>query len=188
VEGRDGRAAKWFTQARKFPQLIGRTPDGTRLWGGPYTVTQLVLGGVVVLLLWNTTWLWAHFGLVGNIIVGLAIVYGAIYAAGKLPFGMRNPVVIGAGWGRVLARLWSAPIPAQIRRPHQAFGRDVLMIAPSTAADRSPHKPEAAPSTPPHVETPASAPPRPPVSSADPPNTPATLTGVQQLLAAGARR
>jgi len=26
---------KWYTRARRFPQLIGKTPDGARLWGGP---------------------------------------------------------------------------------------------------------------------------------------------------------
>ena len=39
-------ALKWYTRARKFPQLIGRTPDGTRIPGGPYTYTQVAAGVV----------------------------------------------------------------------------------------------------------------------------------------------
>src|SRR5450759_686655 len=51
---------KYYTRARKFPQLIGRTPDGAKIWGGPYTFTQAISAGVVLFVGVNTMGLWAH--------------------------------------------------------------------------------------------------------------------------------
>jgi hypothetical protein len=178
MEGRDGRAAKWFTSARKFPQLIGRTPDGTQLPGGPYTITQLVVGGVVALLLWNTTGLWARFGLAGNIIVGPALVIGAVFAAGKIPFEMRSPVVVGSGWIHALSRSTTAISPVRLRPPHRPFGHPVLMVT---------GWPEAEPDLPAAEGRPAAASDLPGPSDPQSPSSLPALTGVQQLLA-GARR
>lgn len=123
----DGRSAKWFTSARKFPQLIGRTPDGSRLPGGPYTITQVVVAGVTGVLLWNTTWLWARFGLAGNLVVGPSLLFAAVWAAGKIPFDMRNPLVVASGWASVIWRLGD---PGGFRLPPPHRGRSkVLMIA-----------------------------------------------------------
>ena len=180
MEGRDGRAAKWFTSARKFPQLIGRTPDGTQLPGGPYTITQLVVGGVVALLLWNTTGVWARFGLAGNIVVGPALLIGAVFAAGKIPFEMRSPVVVGAGWINALSRSTAGSTPVRLRPPHRSFGHPVLMVTEWTGTVPEPALPPAEPGP-----SAAPVPPgrvRPPI-----PHTLPALTGVQQLLA-GSRR
>ena len=48
---------KFFTRAMKIPLMVGRLIDGTRLWGGPYTVPQIVVGvvaGVRLVLLHRT--------------------------------------------------------------------------------------------------------------------------------------
>lgn len=178
MEGRDGRAAKWFTSARKFPQLIGRTPDGTQLPGGPYTITQLVVGGAMALLLWNTTGLWARFGLAGNIIIGPALVIGAVFAAGKIPFEMRSPVVVGSGWVHALSRSTSVISPVRLRPPHRSFGHPVLMVT---------RWPEAGSVLRPAEGRPAEAPHRPGPADPQAPSSLPALSGVQQLLA-GARR
>ncbi len=164
--------AKWFTGARKFPQLIGRTPDGTKLWGGPYTITQVVLFVVGAIVLWNTTWLWARFSFTWNLIVGPGALVALVWAAGKLPFGMRNPLVVGSGWLGAVERLISDSRPVRLRRPHLASGA-VLMIA-STEADSVPA------ATP--VAADASITPAAPVPADEAPA--AALTGVQQLLLA----
>lgn len=166
------RSAKWFTSARKFPQLIGRTPDGTQLWGGPYTITQLVVGAMVAVLLWLTPGLWAQFGLAGNIVVGPAILIGAVVAAGKLPFGMRNPVVVAGGWLHVLSSSVSPEPAVRLRSPHRARGsvRVVAGWVPGSVSGRY-----ELPETDQETRSLDLLPPRP----AAPP-----LTGVQQLLAA----
>lgn len=90
-------ALKWYTRARKFPQLIGRTPDGTRIPGGPYTYTQVAAGVVTAVVLAQTTWLWAHGGLILNATIFIGATIGAVFAAGKLTPGMRNPIVLASG-------------------------------------------------------------------------------------------
>ena len=77
-------ALKWYTRARKFPQLIGRTPDGTRIPGGPYTYTQVAAGVVTAVVLAQTTWLWAHGGLILNATIFIGATVGAVFAAGTL--------------------------------------------------------------------------------------------------------
>lgn len=175
MDGRDARLAKWFTTARRFPQLIGRTPDGTHLPGGPYTITQLVVAVVLVLLLWNTTGIWARFGFGGNLIVGPAILIGGVFAAGKLPFGMRSPAVVAAGWMHATSRTIAPPVPVRLRPPHRATHGSVLMITndfPSEEMVSTEYEP---------AET---------IPTADPalmhsePSAAPALTGVQQLLAA----
>ena len=90
-------ALKWYTRARKFPQLIGRTPDGTRIPGGPYTYTQVAAGVVTAVVLAQTTWLWAYGGLILNATIFIGATVGAVFAAGKLTPGMRNPIVLASG-------------------------------------------------------------------------------------------
>ena len=36
---------RWYTSALRIPRLIGKLTSGERIWGGPYTVTQAVVGG-----------------------------------------------------------------------------------------------------------------------------------------------
>lgn len=107
-------ALKWYTRARKFPQLIGRTPDGTRIPGGPYTYTQVAAGVVTAVLLAQTTWLWAHGSLMLNATIFIGATVGAVIAAGKLPPGMRNPLVLASGAINLMSsgyRLDGAPVP-----------------------------------------------------------------------------
>lgn len=88
---------KWYTRARRFPQMIGRTPDGTRIWGGPYTYTQVGVAVAVAALLSRTTWLWARGSLPFNTALFLALCVAAVILTGKLPPGLRNPVVLASG-------------------------------------------------------------------------------------------
>lgn len=51
---------KWYTKARRFPQLLGRAPDGTRIPFGPYTMTQAIGAGAVIFAAKVLSGLWAH--------------------------------------------------------------------------------------------------------------------------------
>lgn len=88
---------KWYTRARRFPQMIGRTPDGTRIPGGPYTYTQVGVAVAVAILLSRTTWLWARGSLLLNAALFLTICVAALFLTGKLPPGLRNPMVLAFG-------------------------------------------------------------------------------------------
>lgn len=113
---------KWFTRARKFPQLIGRTPDGTRIWGGPYTLTQALGGAGVLVVGLKTMSLWAHFGFIGSLVVLVTITASVVWGLGRIPVGARSPLSMAAGVARAVGapktgRLGGHPI--RIRRPHQ---------------------------------------------------------------------
>jgi len=123
---------KWFTLARKFPQLIGRTPDGARIPGGPYTITQAVGGLIVLVVGYYSMGLWANFGVLGNYTLLLALTGAVIFGLGRIPLGARNPAAIGIGAFRAVAapqrgRLRGRPV--RIRRPRQLTQRVVICTA-----------------------------------------------------------
>jgi hypothetical protein len=180
---------KWYTRARKFPQLIGRTPDGAKLWGGPYTFTQAIGAGLMLLVGVNTMGLWAHYGLIGNAVVLLGVTYGLVLLLGRIPVGSRSPLSVVTGvvhavlsprHGRLAGR------PVRHRRPHRVRHRiTVLIESPATrpAPARLARGPAAAPALAPVPKpVPKQAPP-PPAARPQ-----VVLSGVQTLLAqVGAR-
>jgi len=171
---------KWYTRSRRFPQLIGKTPDGARLWGGPYTYTQVITAAAVLVIGAKTAGVWGHFGMVGNAIVLLGSAYAATLLAGRLPVGSRNPISVVAGAVRaVRAPAWGtcAGTPLRPGRPRRVTGRLIITTtspidSPTsgvTDADQVEPMPcvGAIPAVPPGRVTAAPA-----------------LTGVQRLLAA----
>ena len=164
---------KWYTRARRFPQLIGKTPDGATIWGGPYTFTQVIAGVLIIVVGSKTAWLWGHFGLAGNALILLGSAYGVVVILGRLPIGSRNPLAVGAG----VLRAVSSPahgrvggVPVRARRPRIARSR--LVITPDVPLPAAPT-----------VTAPAS--PRPGRAHPAPPAVPSrpALTNVQRLLA-----
>lgn len=200
VDGVDGDVVKWYTRARKFPQLLGRFADGNKIPGGPYTITQAFGAGGVLLLAKNTTSIWAQYGLLGNAALLASVAYGVVLALGRVPPGARNPMSILAGiahavcaprQGRIAGR------PVRMRRPRRVQHRIVIRhpapigtaaTAPTTARQPEPAPAPASVARPPAVRMTVSARPSPrrmPV----PPNRPhrtrapqPALSGVQLLL------
>ncbi|MBV6760537.1 hypothetical protein [Rhodococcus opacus] len=101
-EQKNRDVAKNYTKARKFPQLIGTTPEGQRLPFGPYTYTQFIGAGVAGLVLWQTTGLWATGSLIRNVTLFAMIMAGTVYGLGRLPLGGRNPLSMVHGVGKAL--------------------------------------------------------------------------------------
>lgn len=164
---------KWYTRARRFPQLIGKTHDGTPLWGGPYTYTQVIVGVGILIVGVKTTSLWGRFGLIGNALLLLSMAYGVVLLVGRLPIGSRNPLSVGAG----AVRAWSAPrlgrqggTPVRARRPTRVT-RSVLTVTTSGSPTLEVQDPP----------PPAATAEPPPAATVEPP--PVVLTGVQKLLA-----
>lgn len=131
---------RWYTKARRFPKLIGKTPEGRAIWGGPYTQTQFVVGVVLLFLMSKTTGLWGHFGLLGNIAVALGVSYGATWGLGKLPLGARNPFAIAAGGyavlmapheGRFAGRRVTVPKPTRARSRVTIAAAPLLDLTPA---------------------------------------------------------
>lgn len=82
---------KFFTRAMKIPLMVGRLIDGTRLWGGPYTIPQLVAGFIALLVLWQAFAWFFSTGLIFTdaILVGFGA-WGVAYLTGRLPESRRN--------------------------------------------------------------------------------------------------
>ena len=77
-----------YTKARRLPLVVGEL-NGFRLWGGPYSVTQLVAMVVVLGVMLLLHPLWAHYGLLNAVLlVGCVVVALGALAAGLL---MRRP-------------------------------------------------------------------------------------------------
>jgi hypothetical protein len=188
---------KWYTRARRFPQLIGKTPDGARLWGGPYTYTQ-VIGAVAVLVVGiKTVGLWGQFGLIGNALVLLAVAYATTLGLGRLPIGSRNPLSVAQGALKSVStpRVGSyAGRALKIRPPHRVCSKVAVTPVDHTYLDvertvqpKAPRLAAAAPaasrgrprwSRPAPAQRPEPSRPRPARASA-----PSSLSNVQRLLA-----
>jgi hypothetical protein len=124
---------KYYTRARKFPQLIGRTPDGAKIWGGPYTFTQAISAGVVLFVGVNTMGLWAHHGLIGNALILLGLAYGVVLVLGRIPPGARNPLAVLAGVVHALAAPRTGRVAGRavrVRRPHRVRHRITVLRPP----------------------------------------------------------
>ena len=161
--GGDQQVVRWYTRARRFPQLIGRTPDGARIPGGPYTITQVATAGVLMLIALKTTSLWAHYGLLANGLLLAGVVYGVVFLLGKIPLGSRNPLAIAAGAWRALTspstgRLGGRPV--RLRGPHRVQHRMTVFLpaaAPTTASEPTATVPPAPAAEPSAAPAPAGA-------------------------------
>lgn len=113
---------KYYTRARKFPQLLGRMPDGTKIPGGPYTVQQLLAAIAILVIGGMTIDTWGVFGTFGNAAVLFGAAFGAVFVIGRLPMNGRNPFFALIG----LYRAINAPVtgryqgrPIRFRRPRK---------------------------------------------------------------------
>lgn len=82
---------KFFTRAMKIPLMVGRLIDGTRLWGGPYTVPQIVAGCIALLVLWQAfAWFFSTGFILTDAIMVVLGAWGVAFLVGRLPESRRN--------------------------------------------------------------------------------------------------
>lgn len=87
------RVMRSFTRGMKIPALIGKFADGTRIWGGPYTMTQFSTGAVALVIGYTTMGLWKHLLPTLQVIplelqsyaVLLGVAVGLAWLTGKIP-------------------------------------------------------------------------------------------------------
>ncbi|MFK4298143.1 hypothetical protein ABH924_003304 [Arthrobacter sp. GAS37] len=116
--------ASFYTAARRIKTLIGEL-NGTRLPGGPYSITQVVIAVAVLGL--GLTLMQSHLISTGLGLFDIAIVLGSAWGiawiAGKLPHTKRNPLwvindafaaTVAPAKGKVAGEVFS------LRKPHQA--------------------------------------------------------------------
>lgn len=108
-----------YTKARRLPLVLGEL-NGFRLWGGPYTVPQLVTIVVVAGLMLLAHPLWAHFGLF-NAVLLLGVPYGLSFVVRQLRVEGRSPFAALASSAGLLVspsqgRLAGRPLVSRVRR------------------------------------------------------------------------
>lgn len=129
--------ARFFTIARKFPILIGKLPNGGRIWGGPYTMGQAVIGMTALIVGWNTRSWWSTHSIVGDLGILVAVAAASVFLARKIPSTRRNAAnvlidVQVAFTVPVAGRYRGKPI--RIRKPHLVVGKTIAMPLPGEPA------------------------------------------------------
>lgn len=169
--------ARFYTKSRRFPKLIGRFRDGTKLPGGPYTVAQLGFAVAIFVVAIMTKNQWGTGSILLDGPLAAAAAAGGGWLAGRIPPTRRNLVyVIAGGIGAILRPAGGRYLDRTLsfRPPHGVTSRtDILDVgeiiaSPISAAPPPPMRPvvEVVPATPIPTQV-AQAP---------------AITGVQRLL------
>lgn len=137
-ESESFETVKYYTRARKFPQLLGKFPDGTKIPGGPYTIQQLIAGVGILAFGGFTMGIWGVFGGIGNIVVLFGLAFAAIFIIGRLPMNGRNPFFALIGLYKVSmaprgGRYQGRPI--RIRRPRTVTHKTNVWVGPLPVDD-----------------------------------------------------
>jgi hypothetical protein len=200
VASTEPEITKWYTRARRFPQLIGRTSDGAKIPFGPYTYTQVLVFAGILIVGSKTMGLWGRFGVVGNGATLLGVAFGVTFALGKVPIGARSPISMLLGAIAALTSPADGKVGGRkvaLRRPHRVVSRLTVQQPVRAAADSAPTPGPVPPPAHPKTE-PAHRRRRPSRlrvpgrgHAAEPPQQrpiPVELTNVQRLLAAPQRQ
>jgi hypothetical protein len=169
---------RFYTISRKFPRMIGRLHDGTKLWGGPYTTTQFAVMGLVGAAAFSTKSVWGTGMGIVDVILTVVIAWLVGFLAGMLPIGARNPLILGIGlMNRVAsssAGKWDGDRRPSVR-PHVVMGSRAVKNSGAPPGIRQ--APEAV-----MPSEPASQPHH-PVISAQPTPAGTAVTAIERLLA-----
>lgn len=110
---------RFYTRSRRFPKLIGRMHDGTRIPGGPYTVPQAVIGVIAFVLANMTRSLWGTGTFLVDLLIAAGIGWGAMWLAGQIPATRRNLLSVIAG----IIRIYTRPLEGSYRGATLRLGR-----------------------------------------------------------------
>lgn len=171
--------ARWYTRARRFPQLIGRLHDGRRIPFGPFTYLQIGAGAAVGVVMTQTSGLWGR-DLMFNATITVIAIAVTLFVIGQIPPG-RNPLLQVSGLGRLLFTRHGYEA-VQLPKPGPVRGRSLGWSLPPAAAAAAADAPDPEPAA---IGEPLAI----PAPDVDPPPAPpdvstaTQLTGVQRLLA-----
>lgn len=119
-------AARFYTRARRFPVMIGRFADGTRLPGGPYTFPQIVSAAIALLIALMTRGVWSRGNSLVDVLIAVAVAIGVAIMVGKIPAMHRSLTSVFFGMIHAYTRPRSGNYAGRtlaFRRPYRAAGR-----------------------------------------------------------------
>jgi hypothetical protein len=123
-----------YTSARRLPYQVGTFGNGARIWGGPYSLTQLTVMIGVFIVLVVTRSVWGGHGLV-DLVVILAVPYAAGWSIARVHIDHRNPVAAIAS----LAGAVAAPRAGKLHgRPVRR--RPAERLSPVVTVDLDPRR------------------------------------------------
>lgn len=117
--------ARFYTRSRRFPKMIGRMTDGSRIPGGPYTLTQVGFGGVALMGLLTTRTLWSTGATLLDLALTVGVAWGVTWLVGLIPMTRRNLVLAFVGAVAAMFKPHGGRYqdrPIRLARPHQAIG------------------------------------------------------------------
>jgi len=129
-----------FYRTTKYPKVMGRFYDGTKIPGGPYTMTQGVVAAIALFIALQTSSLWARGNILLDLPLGAIFVWATAWLAGRIRVGNRNPAVLLLGLFRASfspAHGLYNDTPYRERSPHQVRGR-VLTDLPTNSTPVAP--------------------------------------------------
>ena len=170
--------ARFYTRSRRFPKMIGRMTDGSRIPGGPYTLTQVGFGGVALMVLLLTRTLWSTGAVLLDLALVAGVAWGVTWVVGLLPMTRRNLVLAFVDAAAAMLKPHGGRYqerPIRLTRPHQAIGA-ALMPAPVSEPVPSLEGDELPQPVQPAMSTPA------PAALSTPAPTRAAVSAVERLL------
>ena len=117
--------ARFYTRSRRFPKFIGRLHDGTKIPGGPYTLTQGVVLAIVLVVALMTQSVWGTGSPIVDIPVAAFVSWGAAWGAGRIPATRRNLLSIITSGMSAMTRPAAGRyrgVTMRVRPPHFAGG------------------------------------------------------------------
>lgn len=142
-EDQPREVARFYTRIRKIRTLFGRFPDGTKLWGGPYSGTQVVVAVLALIIALPTRDLWGFGMILLDLPASVAIAWGGAYLAGFIPITRRSPGSVVMGFTHAINSKSAGRYKGQavrLRPPHFAAGKTsidfgfVVTPAPTTVS------------------------------------------------------
>lgn len=185
------RVARFYTKSRKYPKMIGRA-GGSKLWGGPYTYSQLFGGLFAAWVAWML--LDAREANLIAKLFGTAVVFGVVvFALRFVPVTNLNPLLLVNAAARAFVTPQAGKFKGTKFRFRQARRAPVQtrpLAQPPRLRSRAQSALEALPVTPQQValrsELPLAVTLAPQVELGTPapaPAPPRALSGVERLLA-----
>ncbi|MDT0187015.1 hypothetical protein Q9S36_43210 [Microbacterium sp. ARD31] len=174
--------ARFYTRSRRFPKFIGRLHDGTKIPGGPYTLTQGVVMAIVLVVALMTQSVWGTGSPIVDIPVAAFVSWGAAWGAGRIPATRRNLLSIITSGMSAMTRPAAGRyrgVTMRVRPPHFAGGGTT--IAEPVSATRT--RPDGENTAPAPEEPTVAQPVLQQVSTPLPAHAPAhAVSGVERLL------
>jgi hypothetical protein len=140
-----------YTKARRHPSMIGQW-EGRRLWGGPYSVPQFIIMGVVfavmIVALVAVPRLWSTFGLFNLVALALvpylaSLLVRRLHVDGRHPFAaLASTAGLVAGGqrprlgGRQLRRITTQPLQGTVTLTPTAQAPKGRAAAPAVTSAR----------------------------------------------------